>query len=98
MQSVVAVMGWPEIIGVLTRAVILVVILGANEIVERLKGTRHGLNEFKQAIPEIQRDVTEASETKTTKHERATIRLHPFIFWLFVALVIAMLAVALGLL
>ena len=94
MQNVVAMIGQPEIIGLL---VILVTMLGARKLPELLNGLRHDIHEFKQATREVQSDVAEALETKPAGDGGKTFRLHEFLFWLIVSLVVAMYALALGL-
>ena len=86
MQSVVEMLGWPEIIGIL---VIVLVILGAKQIQELLRGMRHGLHEFMQATREVEDEVTKAWETATDADDRKDFHRYGFKFWLIVALGVA---------
>jgi len=91
MQSVVAMIGQPEIFGLL---VILVTMLGAHKIPELLNGMRHGIHEFKQAT----REVAKALETEAKAGDGRRFHRYGFKFWLIVVLgVAAMWAVALAL-
>ena len=95
MQSVVANVSWTEVIGLL---LVLLLILGAREIPEILKGNRHVRHEFKKAICEVRQEVVEIFKTGGAHDDGKAYRLHELIFWLFAALVLAMGAMALGLL
>ena len=91
----VANLSGPEIIGLL---VLFLLILGAKEIPAMLNRKRHRIHEFKQAIREVQQEVAELFESGAVHDDGKAYHLHKLIFWLFAALVIAMGAVALGLL
>jgi Sec-independent protein translocase protein TatA len=86
MQSVVAVLGWPEIIGIL---VIVLVIVGAKQIAELLKGMRHGLHELMQATREVEDEVTKAWKTAADAGDGKDFQRYGFKFWLIVALGVA---------
>ena len=95
MQSVQAMLGWPEIIGIL---IIVVVIFGAKQIPELFKGMGHGIHEFMQATRQVDRDVADDWETEATEDTGKAFRRYGFTFWLIVALgVTAMCAVAVAL-
>jgi sec-independent protein translocase protein TatA len=79
-------MGWPEIIGIL---LIVMVILGAKQIPELLKGMRHGLHEFMQATREVEDEVTKAWETAADAGDGKDLPRYGFKFWLIVALGVA---------
>jgi sec-independent protein translocase protein TatA len=95
MQSVVAMIGQPEIFGLL---VILVTMLGAHKIPELLNGMRHGIHEFKQATREVEDEVAKALETEAKAGDGRRFHRYGFKFWLIVVLgVAAMWAVELAL-
>ena len=83
MQNLVAVIGWIEVVGIL---VIILTILGANQIVKLLNGMKHGIDEFKKATREVQEEVAEALETKAIDDEGRGFRRYGFKFWFIVSL------------
>jgi len=54
-----AMIGWPEIIGIL---VIVLVLFGAKKVPELMKGLGSGIKEFKKASRDVQDEVTRAIE------------------------------------
>ena len=54
-----AMLGWPEIIGIL---VIVLVLFGAKKVPELMRGMGHGIKEFKKATREVQDEVQRAIE------------------------------------
>jgi sec-independent protein translocase protein TatA len=54
-----AMLGWPEIIGIL---VIVLVLFGAKKVPELMKGLGSGIKEFKKASREVQDEVQRAIE------------------------------------
>jgi sec-independent protein translocase protein TatA len=54
-----AMLGWPEIIGIL---VIVLVLFGAKKVPELMRGLGHGIKEFKKATREVQDEVQRAIE------------------------------------
>jgi sec-independent protein translocase protein TatA len=57
--TLIAMLGWPEIIGIL---VIVLVLFGAKKVPELMRGMGHGLKEFKKATREVQDEVQRAIE------------------------------------
>ena len=95
MQSALAIIGWPELIGIL---VILLLILGARYIPELLGGMRRGFHEFMQATREIEDEVAKALGTKANAGDGRGFPGYGLKFWIVVALgVAAIWAVALAL-
>lgn len=54
-----AMLGWPEIIGIL---VVILVLFGAKKLPELARGLGQGLKEFKKATREVQEDLQRAIE------------------------------------
>lgn len=54
-----AMLGWPEIMGIL---VIVLVLFGAKKVPELMKGLGSGIKEFKKASREVQDEVQRAIE------------------------------------
>jgi sec-independent protein translocase protein TatA len=54
-----AMLGWPEIIGIL---VIVLVLFGAKKVPELMRGMGHGIKEFKKATRDVQDEVQRAIE------------------------------------
>lgn len=54
-----AMLGWPEIIGIL---IIVLVLFGAKKVPELMRGMGHGIKEFKKATREVQDEVQRAIE------------------------------------
>lgn len=54
-----AMLGWPEIIGIL---IIVLVLFGAKKVPELMKGLGSGIKEFKKASREVQDEVQRAIE------------------------------------
>jgi sec-independent protein translocase protein TatA len=52
-----AMLGWPEIIGIL---IIVLVLFGAKKVPELMKGLGSGIKEFKKASREVQDEVQRA--------------------------------------
>ena len=52
-----AMLGWPEIIGIL---VIVLVLFGAKKVPELMRGLGHGIKEFKKATKDVQDEVQQA--------------------------------------
>ena len=57
--TLLAMLGWPEIIGIL---VIVLVLFGAKKVPELMRGMGHGLKEFKKATRDVQDEVQRAIE------------------------------------
>lgn len=57
--SLMAMLGWPEIIGIL---VVVLVLFGAKKLPELARGLGQGLKEFKKATKEVQDDLQRAIE------------------------------------
>ena len=55
--TLLAWLGWPEIIGIL---VIVLVLFGAKRVPELMRGMGHGIKEFKKATREVQDEVQRA--------------------------------------
>ena len=55
--SLLAMLGWPEIIGIL---VVVLVLFGAKKLPELARGLGQGLKEFKKATREVQDDLQRA--------------------------------------
>ena len=53
----IAMLGWPEIIGIL---VIVLVLFGAKKVPELMRGMGHGIKEFKKATRDVQDEVQRA--------------------------------------
>lgn len=56
---VLAMLGWPEIIGIL---VVVLVLFGAKKVPELARGLGQGIKEFKKATREVQDDLQRAIE------------------------------------
>lgn len=54
-----AMLGWPEIIGIL---IIVLVLFGAKKVPELMRGMGHGIKEFKKATRDVQDEVQRAIE------------------------------------
>ena len=54
-----AMLGWPEIMGIL---VIVLVLFGAKKVPELMRGMGHGIKEFKKATRDVQDEVQRAIE------------------------------------
>ncbi len=54
-----AMLGWPEIIGIL---VVVLVLFGAKKVPELARGLGQGIKEFKKATREVQDDLQRAIE------------------------------------
>ncbi|MCL4786987.1 MAG: twin-arginine translocase TatA/TatE family subunit [Verrucomicrobia bacterium] len=54
-----AMLGWPEIIGIL---IIVLVLFGARKVPELMRGLGSGIKEFKKASREVQEEVERAIE------------------------------------
>ena len=54
-----AMLGWPEIIGIL---IIVLVLFGAKKVPELMRGLGSGIKEFKKASREVQEEVERAIE------------------------------------
>ena len=95
MQSMVAMLGWPEIIAIL---IIIAVLVGARHIGELLGGMRRGMHEFVKATREVEDQVARALETEADAGDGQGFHPYGFKFWLIVAFgVAAMCAAAVGL-
>jgi sec-independent protein translocase protein TatA len=57
--TLMAMLGWPEIIGIL---VVVLVLFGAKKLPELARGLGQGLKEFKKATREVQEDLQRAIE------------------------------------
>jgi sec-independent protein translocase protein TatA len=57
--TLIAMLGWPEIIGIL---VIVLVLFGAKKVPELMRGMGHGIKEFKKATRDVQDEVQRAIE------------------------------------
>jgi len=57
--TLLAMLGWPEIIGIL---VIVLVLFGAKKVPELMRGLGSGIKEFKKASREVQDEVQRAME------------------------------------
>jgi sec-independent protein translocase protein TatA len=58
-ETLMAMLGWPEIIGIL---VVILVLFGAKKLPELARGLGQGLKEFKKATREVQEDLQRAIE------------------------------------
>jgi sec-independent protein translocase protein TatA len=56
---VCAMIGWPEIVGVL---VVVLVLFGANKVPELARGLGQGIKEFKKATRDVQDEIERAVE------------------------------------
>ena len=54
MNPVIAMLGWPEIIGIL---VVVLILFGAKKLPELAKGLGQGIKEFKKASSEMQNEL-----------------------------------------
>jgi sec-independent protein translocase protein TatA len=54
-----AMLGWPEIIGIL---IIVLVLFGARKVPELMRGLGSGIKEFKKATRDVQEEVERAIE------------------------------------
>ena len=63
-----AMLGWPEIIGIL---IIVLVLFGARKVPELMKGLGSGIKEFKKASREVQDEVERAIEEEPPKSKPA---------------------------
>lgn len=54
-----AMLGWPEIVGIL---IIVLVLFGAKKVPELMRGLGSGLKEFKKATREVQDEIQQALE------------------------------------
>lgn len=61
-----AMLGWPEIIGIL---VVVLVLFGAKKLPELARGLGQGLKEFKKATREVQDDLQRAIEEDPQQNE-----------------------------
>jgi len=52
-----AMLGWPEIVGIL---IIVLVLFGAKKVPELMRGLGSGLKEFKKATREVQDEINQA--------------------------------------
>jgi sec-independent protein translocase protein TatA len=57
--TLLAMLGWPEIIGIL---IIVLVLFGAKRVPELMRGMGHGIKEFKKATRDVQDEVQRAIE------------------------------------
>lgn len=57
--TLLAMLGWPEIIGIL---VVVLVLFGAKKLPELARGLGQGIKEFKKATREVQDDLQRAIE------------------------------------
>lgn len=57
--NLLAMLGWPEIIGIL---VVVLVLFGAKKLPELARGLGQGIKEFKKATREVQDDLQRAIE------------------------------------
>ncbi len=58
-HPLLAMLGWPEIIGIL---VVVLVLFGAKKLPELARGLGQGIKEFKKATREVQDDLQRAIE------------------------------------
>ena len=94
MQSVVAMIGGPEIVGIL---VIVVVLFGANHIPGFFNGMKHGAHEFVQAGRQGQRALVGIWEVGPAENDGKAFRRYEISFWLIIVHVVAeMCSAALG--
>ncbi|MBN2507672.1 MAG: twin-arginine translocase TatA/TatE family subunit [Verrucomicrobia bacterium] len=64
---VYAMLGWPEIVGIL---IIVLVLFGAKKVPELMRGLGSGLKEFKKATREVQDELQQAIEDEPTPSHR----------------------------
>jgi sec-independent protein translocase protein TatA len=64
-----AMLGWPEIVGIM---VIVLVLFGARKVPELMRGLGHGIKEFKKATREVQDDIQQALEEEPPPPPRRT--------------------------
>jgi sec-independent protein translocase protein TatA len=62
-----AMLGWPEIIGIL---IIVLVLFGAKKVPELMRGMGHGIKEFKKATRDVQDEVQRAIEDEPPPEPR----------------------------
>jgi sec-independent protein translocase protein TatA len=63
-----AMLGWPEIIGIL---IIVLVLFGARKVPELMRGLGSGIKEFKKASREVQDEVERAIEEEPPRPKPA---------------------------
>jgi sec-independent protein translocase protein TatA len=73
--SLFAVLGWPEIIGIL---VVVLILFGAKKLPDLAKGLGQGIREFKKASRDVQNDlqssIEEEAETPKGKTEPKAVK------------------------
>jgi len=67
--TLLAMLGWPEIIGIL---VIVLVLFGAKKVPELMRGLGSGIKEFKKASREVQDEVQRAMDEEPPPPPKAT--------------------------
>lgn len=68
--TLMAMLGWPEIIGIL---VVVLVLFGAKKLPELARGLGQGLKEFKKATREVQEDLQRAIEEEPPEPPRRMV-------------------------
>lgn len=66
-MTLFAMLGWPEIVGIL---IIVLVLFGAKKVPELMRGLGSGLKEFKKATKEVQDELQAAIEDDPTPVRR----------------------------
>ena len=62
-----AMLGWPEIIGIL---VIVLILFGARRVPELMRGLGHGIKEFKKASRDVQDEVQRAIDEEPPANQK----------------------------
>ena len=68
-----AMLGWPEIMGII---VICLILFGAKKVPELMRGLGKGINEFKRATREVQDDLQRAIEEDPPSPRRKEPETH----------------------
>ena len=69
-----AMLGWPEIIGIL---IIVLVLFGARKVPELMRGLGSGIKEFKKASREVQDEVERAIDEEPPRPKPAPPKPEP---------------------
>jgi sec-independent protein translocase protein TatA len=65
--SLLAMLGWPEIIGIL---VVVLILFGAKKLPDLAKGLGQGIREFKKASRDVQNDLQTSMEEEAEPPKR----------------------------
>jgi sec-independent protein translocase protein TatA len=69
-----AMLGWPEIVGI---AVIVLILFGAKKVPELMKGLGHGIKEFKKATRDVQDDIQRAMDDDPPPSSTRRVEIPP---------------------